>query len=60
MPVLVEGSGQILAGHCRTQVAIELEEILTLDEPFEITATGFEMARIDALIEDLHKPALLP
>lgn len=99
VPVLVDDSGQILAGHCRTDVAIalgltsiptvciehlsegqarafmiadnrlgdlsdfdegvlalELEELLSLDEPFEITDTGFEMARVDALIEDLHKP----
>lgn len=37
-------------------LALELEELCVIDEPFEITATGFEMARIDALIEERHKP----
>lgn len=37
-------------------LALELEELSVLDEPFEITDTGFEMPRIDALIEELHKP----
>ena len=36
-------------------LALELEELTVLDQPFEITATGFEMARIDALIEERHK-----
>lgn len=37
-------------------LAIEFEELAVLDEPFELTDTGFEMARIDVLIEDHHKP----
>lgn len=36
-------------------LAIELEELSVLDEPFEITATGFELPRIDVLIEERHK-----
>ena len=39
-------------------LALELEELTVLDQPFEITATGFEMARIDALIEERHKPKI--
>lgn len=37
-------------------LAEELESLTLLDEPFEITDTGFELPKIDALIEDLHKP----
>ncbi len=37
-------------------LALELEELTVLDPQFEITATGFEMGRIDALIEERHKP----
>lgn len=37
-------------------LALELEELSVLDEPFEITDTGFEMPKIDALIEERHKP----
>ena len=37
-------------------LALELEELTVLDQPFQITATGFEMPRIDALIEERHKP----
>lgn len=36
-------------------LAAELEELITFDEPFEITDTGFELPRIDSLIEDRHK-----
>ena len=38
-------------------LALELEELSVMDEPFEITDTGFEMPRIDVLIEERHKPA---
>ena len=38
-------------------LAFELEELSVIDEPLELTATGFEMAKIDALIEERHKPA---
>lgn len=98
-PVVVNESGEILAGHGRVRAAIELdlaqiptvmlghlsatearaymladnriaelstwdeiqladelEELSTTDELFEITDTGFEMPRIDVLIEDRHKP----
>lgn len=37
-------------------LALELEELTVLDQPFEVTATGFDMARIDVLIEERHKP----
>ncbi|WP_181008504.1 site-specific DNA-methyltransferase [Sphingomonas montanisoli] len=37
-------------------LAEELEELSATDEPFEITDTGFELARIDVLIEERHKP----
>lgn len=37
-------------------LALELEELSIVDEPFEITDTGFEMAKIDVLIEERHKP----
>lgn len=37
-------------------LAVELEELFVIDEPFEITDTGFEMPRIDILIEERHKP----
>lgn len=37
-------------------LALELEELTVLDLPFEVTATGFEMARIDTLIEERRKP----
>ena len=40
-----------------TVLATELEALSVIDEPFEITDTGFELPRIDALIEDLHRPA---
>jgi len=99
VPVLVDKTGQILAGHGRVQaaiqlgltevptiaiehltetqrrafmladnriaelstwdeqqLAIELEELSSVDEPFEITDTGFDLARVDVLIEELHKP----
>ncbi len=35
-------------------LAAELEELITFDEPFEITDTGFELPKIDSLIEDRH------
>lgn len=38
-------------------LAMELEELTDLDEPLEITATGFELAKIDAVIEELHTPS---
>lgn len=38
-------------------LALELEELCLSDEPFEITDTGFDMPKIDVLIEELHKPA---
>lgn len=38
-------------------LALELEEIIALDDPLEITATGFDSAKVDALIEERHKPA---
>lgn len=100
-PVLVDGAGQIIAGHGRVLAAIELgmsqvptvlldhlsegqrrafmladnrlgelsswnedllaselEALSVVDEPFEITDTGFELPRIDVLIEDLHKPRI--
>lgn len=41
-------------------LALELEELSVLDEPFEITDTGFELPRIDALIEERHKPKADP
>ncbi len=37
-------------------LAIELEELTLCDDPFEITDTGFELPKIDALIQDLHRP----
>jgi hypothetical protein len=37
-------------------LADELEYLSVLDEPFEITDTGFELPKIDALIEERHKP----
>ncbi len=37
-------------------LAVELEELTLCDDPFEITDTGFELPKIDALIEELHKP----
>jgi DNA modification methylase len=37
-------------------LAQELEEILELDCTFEITDIGFEMPRIDVLIEESHTP----
>ncbi|WP_379554182.1 site-specific DNA-methyltransferase [Qipengyuania sp. DGS5-3] len=37
-------------------LALELEDLTLADDPFEITDTGFEMGRIDTLIEDLHRP----
>lgn len=37
-------------------LAEELEILSVVDEPFEITDTGFEMPRIDVLIEERHKP----
>lgn len=37
-------------------LALELEELSVVDEPFEITDTGFDMPKIDVLIEDRHKP----
>ena len=39
-------------------LAAELEALSIVDEPFEITDTGFEMPRIDVLIEERHKPKL--
>lgn len=41
-------------------LASELEELSVIDEPFEITDTGFEMPRIDVLIEERHKPEAEP
>lgn len=38
-------------------LAQELEQILELDCSFEITDTGFEMPRIDVLIEETHNPS---
>lgn len=38
------------------QLADELQELSSADEAFEITDTGFELPRIDVLIEDRHKP----
>ncbi|QGN55012.1 DNA methyltransferase [Novosphingobium sp. Gsoil 351] len=40
-------------------LAIELEELIALDE-FEITATGFELPKVDDLIERRHKPKADP
>ena len=37
-------------------LALELEELSVIDAPFEITDTGFELPRIDVLIEERHKP----
>lgn len=37
-------------------LAAELEELSVIDEPFEITDTGFELPKIDVLIEERHKP----
>jgi len=37
-------------------LALELEELLQLDDVIEITATGFEMAEVDTLVEELHRP----
>jgi len=37
-------------------LAAELEALSVIDEPFEITDTGFELPRIDVLIEEQHKP----
>jgi hypothetical protein len=37
-------------------LAEEFEALGSLDETFELTDTGFDCARIDSLIEDLHKP----
>lgn len=37
-------------------LATELEQLTLVDEPFELTDTGFEMPEIDALVESLHKP----
>ena len=37
-------------------LALELEELCEIDQTFEITATGFEMPKIDVLIEERHKP----
>ncbi|MES2495987.1 MAG: DNA methyltransferase [Pseudomonadota bacterium] len=37
-------------------LAQELQELVDVDEPFEITDTGFEAARIDVLIEERNKP----
>jgi len=56
--------GYMLADNCmgelstrdETMLALELEELSVLDEPFEITATGVDMAKIDVLIEEHHKP----
>lgn len=45
-----------LSGWDEDILALELEELTLVDEPLEITATGFEMARIDALVEARHKP----
>lgn len=99
VPVLIDRSGSVLAGHGRLEaaqalgldqvptisiehlsnaqqrafmladnrlgelsswdeeiLALELEELTLADEPLEITDTGFELAKIDALIEDHHKP----
>jgi len=41
-------------------LALELEELALVDEPFELTDTGFELAKIDALIEERHRPAAEP
>lgn len=100
-PVIIDDTGQILAGHGRVLAAIklglqqvpcvslrhltetqrrafiladnrlgelsewnedilalELEELSVVDEPFEITDTGFEMPRIDVLIEERHRPSV--
>jgi hypothetical protein len=35
---------------------VELEELFVIDEPVEITDTGFGMPRIYVLIEERHKP----
>lgn len=37
-------------------LAAELEALSAIDEPFEITDTGFELPKIDVLIEERHKP----
>ena len=39
----------------REIVAMELQELLDLDLGFEITDTGFEVAEIDVLIDELHQ-----
>lgn len=36
-------------------LSLELEELTLLDEPIEITASGFELPKIDAIIEARHK-----
>lgn len=36
-------------------LADELQELTAVDEPFEITDTGFDLARIDVLIEERNK-----
>lgn len=37
-------------------LADELQELALAEEAFEITDTGFELQRIDVLIEERHKP----
>jgi len=37
-------------------LALELEELALVDELFELTDTGFELAKIDVLIEERHRP----
>jgi 16S rRNA G966 N2-methylase RsmD len=45
-----------LSGWDEQMLGLEFEELSSLEAPFEITDTGFELPKIDVLIEDLHKP----
>lgn len=45
-----------LSGWDEQMLAVEFEELSSVDAPFEITDTGFELPKIDLLIEDRHKP----
>lgn len=45
-----------LSGWDEEILSLELEELSLVDELFEITDTGFEMPKIDVLIEERHKP----
>lgn len=45
-----------LSGWDEQILALELEELSSLEAAFEITDTGFELPKIDVLIEERHKP----